>query len=101
MTAGEFRRIALSLQGVSEAPHFERAAFRLRRIFASLSPDGLSANLKLRPEEQAFFVDMAPDAFSPVPNRWGARGWTRVLLASVGSEDLQAALTAAWKGDQA
>jgi hypothetical protein len=40
MTSGEdLRRIALSLPGVSEAPHFDRLAFRAARIFTTLAAD--------------------------------------------------------------
>jgi hypothetical protein len=37
-TAKDFRRIAFSLEGTIEAPHFDRAAFTVRRIYAT--PDG-------------------------------------------------------------
>ena len=35
-TAADFRRIALSLDGTSEAPHFDRQAFKVR-IYATLA----------------------------------------------------------------
>jgi hypothetical protein len=45
-TAKDFRRIALSLDGTSAAPHFDRTAFRVRRIYATLAGDGKTANLE-------------------------------------------------------
>jgi hypothetical protein len=48
------RRLALSLEGTSEAPHFDRAAFKAARIYVTLAPDGRTANFKFTPEEQEF-----------------------------------------------
>ena len=79
-TAADVRRIALSLEGTTEAPHFDRAAFKVARIYATLAADGASMNLKLKPEEQEFKCTMAPEAFSPIPNGWGRQGWTVVDL---------------------
>ena len=75
-TAADFRRIALSLPGTSEAPHFHRAAFKAARIFATL--DERSAYMMFTPDEQEFKVMLAPEAFAPLPNAWGRKGWTEV-----------------------
>lgn len=96
-TAHDLRRIALSLEGSSEAPHFDRAAFKVVRIYATLAADGRTANLKFTPEEQEFKRLLAPDAFAPVPNAWGQQGWTVVTLAAVGIPELKAALETAWR----
>ncbi len=79
--ASDLRRIALSLEGTSEAPHFDRAAFKVKRIYATLAADGKTANLKLDPDEQEFKCMLAPEVFAPVPNAWGKQGWTTVTLA--------------------
>ena len=50
-TARDLRRIALSLDGTVEAPHFDRTAFKVKRIYATLAADGLTANLMLTPDE--------------------------------------------------
>ena len=42
----------MSLDGTEERPHFDRAAFRVKRIYATLAADGLMANVKLLPDEQ-------------------------------------------------
>jgi hypothetical protein len=96
-TAKDFRRIALSLEGTTEAPHFERTAFKVRRIYATLAPDGRTANLMLTPDEQALKCEVAPDAFSPIPNAWGARGGTTAKLAKLSAEELRQALETAWQ----
>jgi hypothetical protein len=96
-TATQLRRIALSLPGTTEAPHFERTAFKVRRIYATLAPDGRTANLMLTPDQQSLKCELAPEAFAPVSNAWGARGATTVKLSAVSMEELRAALTTAWQ----
>jgi hypothetical protein len=96
-TAKDLRRIALSLNGTAEAPHFDRSAFKVRRIYATLAADGRSANLMLTPDEQALKCAVAPEAFSRIPNAWGARGATTVKLAAVTADELRDALTMAWQ----
>jgi hypothetical protein len=95
-TARDFRRIALALEGTSEAPHFDRAAFKVARIYATLAADGKSANLKLSPDEQELKCLTAPEAFLPIDNAWGRQGWTTVTLAALDASELAAALRTAW-----
>ncbi|CUA84913.1 YjbR [Chelatococcus sambhunathii] len=95
-SAADVRRLALSLPGTTEAPHFDRAAFRARRIFATLPRDGTAANLRLSPEDQAHWCALLPAALRPVPNGWGARGWTEVLLDRIDLVDLETILQRAW-----
>jgi hypothetical protein len=96
-TARDLRRIAKSLDGTLEAPHFDRAAFKVARIYATLAADGLSANLKLTPDEQELECLVAPEAFAAVPNAWGKQGWTTVTLAAISVPELEAALEMAWR----
>ena len=96
-TAQDLFRIAMSLDGTTSGPHVERTAFKVARIYATLAPDGLTANLKFAPDEQELKCITAPDAFRPVPNAWGQQGWTTVMLAELGPEELQAALELAWQ----
>ena len=95
-TAKDLRRMALALDGTTEAPHFNRAAFKVARIFVTLAADGRTANFKFTPEEQEFKCMLAPDAFSPVPNAWGKQGWTTVTLAKIKVADLKDVLETAW-----
>jgi len=96
-SARDFRRIALSLHGTTEAPHFDRTAFKVARIYATLAADGRSANLRLAPDEQEFKCLLAPKAFGAVPNAWGKQGWTTVTLANINVTELKAALEMAWR----
>jgi hypothetical protein len=98
MTAADFRRIALSLEGVEEYSHAGLPAFRVGgRKFASLaSQAGGYGNLMLRLEQQDAFVEEAPEIFLPIPGGWGKMGHTHIRLSA--SEDvLTGALRMAWK----
>jgi hypothetical protein len=53
--------------------HFDRVAFKVVRIYATLAADGRTANLKFKPDEQEFRCMMAPEAFAPVPNAWASK----------------------------
>ncbi|KKB08492.1 hypothetical protein VE25_18415 [Devosia geojensis] len=95
--ANDLKRIAQDLEGTVQAPHFERTAFRVARIYATLAADGLTVNLAFTPDEQEFKVMMAPAAFAPVPNAWGKQGWTTLTLSAVDEDELRAALEMAWR----
>jgi hypothetical protein len=99
MTAADFRRIALSFEGVEEGSHMGAVDFRVGgRIFATLASvkDGFG-NLVLVPEMQAEFVAERPDLFIPVAGGWGRMGATHIRLAKADREILTGALQAAWK----
>jgi hypothetical protein len=88
--------MALALQGTLAAPHFDRSAFKVARIFVTLSADWRSANFKFTPDEQEFKCLMAPEAFSPIPNAWGKQGWTTAELSKLSAAELKSALETAW-----
>lgn len=96
-SAADFRRTALSLEGTTQAPHFDRTAFKVARIYATLAADERTANLKLTPDEQELKCLVAPEAFAPVPNAWGRQGWTTATLAKLSAPELKAALVMAWQ----
>ena len=98
--AADLRRIALSLAGTSESPHFDRAAFKVARIYATIAADGRTANLKLETGEQEMKCLLAPQVFAPVPNAWGRQGWTTLTLAAIDEDELRAALETAWRHAQ-
>jgi len=89
--------MAMALEGTSEAPHFDRAAFKVARIYVTLAGDGKTANFKFTPDEQEFKCMILPDAFTPVPNAWGRQGWTTATLSALSKADLQSALEMAWQ----
>jgi hypothetical protein len=96
MKGSDLRRIALSLEGVSEAPHFDRAAFRYAKIFVTLAADGLTANFKYTPDQQEFKCMLDPAAFAPVPGGWGRMGYTTAILEKLDEQGLRAALDMAY-----
>jgi hypothetical protein len=99
MTAADFRRLALSLEGVEEYSHAGLPAFRVGgRKFASLaSQDEGFGNLMLTLEQQAEFVAEAPEIFLPIRGGWGRMGHTHIRLAAASEDVLLGALRTAWK----
>ena len=99
MTPAEFRRIALSLEGVEEYSHAGLPAFRVGgRKFASLASQAEGyGNLMLTLEQQAAFVEEAPDIFLPIPGGWGKMGHTHIRLATSSESVVTGALRTAWK----
>ena len=99
MTPKDFRRIALSLDGVEEISHAGLPAFRLAGgRFASLASQAEGyGNLVLTLEQQAAFVEEAPEVFLPIPGGFGRMGHTHIRLAAANEELLAGALRTAWK----
>jgi hypothetical protein len=93
----DLRRIALALAGTLEAPHFDRAAFKVARTYVTLAADGRTANFKFAPADQEFKCMLAPAAFQPVPGGWGKQGWTTATLAELSVPELKDALEIAWR----
>src|SRR5437016_7570913 len=99
LTAAGFRRIARSLEGVEEYSHAGLPAFRVGgRKFASLASQAAGyGNLMLTLEQQAAFVEEAPEIFLPIPGGWGKMGHTHIRLAAASNDVLTGALRTAWK----
>lgn len=99
MTPADFRRIALSFPEVEEVSHAGLPAFRVGgRRFASLASQAEGyGNLTLTLEQQAAFVEEAPEIFLPIPGGFGRMGHTHVRLAAASEDVLTGALRTAWK----
>jgi hypothetical protein len=99
MTPADFRRIALSLEGVEEIEHAGLPAFRVGgRRFASLASQAEGyGNLQLTLAQQAAFVSEAPEIFLPIPGGWGRMGHTHIRLAAANEDILAGALETAWR----
>jgi hypothetical protein len=99
MSAGRFRKVALSLPEAIEGAHQGHADFRVgKRIFATLGyPDDAWGMVKLTPEQQTMLVEAEPDIFRAVPGGWGKGGSTNVRLAKADPETLRSALAMAWR----
>ena len=91
--------MALSFPGAVEAPHFDRAAFRVenKRIFATLHEESGTANLKLPAADQPVFCTFGKGEVYPVPNKWGLQGWTTFELNKVPRELMLDALDVAYR----
>jgi hypothetical protein len=98
MDAKDFRRIALSLPGAEESSHMGAPDFRVGgRIFATLASQRQGyGNLMLGLEQQAAFVEDAPDVFVPIAGGWGRMGMTHIRLAAANEDLLAGALRTAW-----
>ncbi len=99
MTPADFKRIALSLEGVEEGSHMEAVDFRIGgRIFATLASQSQGyGNLMLAPEEQSAFCQELPDVFLPIAGGWGRMGMTHIVLANASEDLLRGALQTAWR----
>jgi|SRR6516225_793603 len=99
MTADDFRRIALSLEGAEEGSHMGSPDFRVGgRIFATLASAKQGyGNLMLTPEQQAMFVEELPEVFAPIKGGWGRMGMTHIRLAKASEDVLAGALRASWQ----
>ena len=84
---------------MEEYSHAGLPAFRVGgRKFASLaSQAGGYGNLMLTLEQQAAFVEEAPEIFLPIPGGWGKMGHTHIRLAAASEDVLTGALRTAWK----
>jgi len=76
VTVKDFRRIALSLDGVEESSHMGQPDFRVGgRIFATLAAAEKGyGNLMLTPDQQATFVEELPEVHSSrggLGEEWG------------------------------
>ena len=79
--AEDARAMALSLPGTGEQPHFNRTAFTVKKkIFATLSFEDKTLNLKFTPAEQFIFCPPNSDVIFAIPNGWGRQGWTAIDL---------------------
>ena len=99
MTANQFRRIALGLQGAAESEHMGHPDFRANgRIFATIAPGAKEGMVKLSPDQQKAFVTAQPGTFVPATGAWGRGGCTMVQFASADAESVGEAITLAWQG---
>src|SRR5258706_13245039 len=99
MTAADFRRIALSLEGVQEDSHAGLPTFRVGgRRFASLASQAQGyGNLTLTPEQQSAFVEEASEIFLPIPCGFGRMGHTLIFLVARTEDGLTVDLVTHWK----
>ena len=101
MTADQFRRIALGMDGAIERAHMGHPDFRAHgRIFATLHADLRHGMVKLTPDQQQLFVQAQPGVFTLEAGAWGRAGSTRVRLDEVDEDTLGEAMTLAWRNSR-
>jgi hypothetical protein len=54
-------------------------------------------NLMLTLEQQAAFLEEAPEIFLPIPGGWGKMGHTHIRLVAASEDVLTGALRTAWR----
>jgi hypothetical protein len=92
-----FRKMALSLPGAEEHPHFDHPSFRVgKKIFATLWEKENRAMIKLSLISQSVFCSYDATIFFPVPGGWGRKGATFVDLGKVRKDMFKDALTVAY-----
>jgi hypothetical protein len=98
MTAEDFRRLALALDGAIESAHMGHPDFRANgRIFATLHADDEWGTVKLTPEEQQELLRTSPGMFVPSTGAWGRKGYTNVRLDASDKATVRSALLLAWE----
>ena len=98
MTADDFRRLALELDGAVERAHMNHPDFRAHgRIFATLHTNDTMGMVKVTPSEQRELMRQHPAVFEPSSGAWGRQGCTNVRLAEADERTVRAALILAWE----
>ena len=99
MTPDDFRDLALSFPGASEAAHSGHPDFRVNgKIFATLGyPDESFAVLMLTPDAQQEAIGRHPEVFEAVAGAWGRRGNTNVRLSAARPKQLRSWIGLAWE----
>lgn len=91
------RKLALTYEETSEAPHHEVIAFKVKgKIFATLNPPFNRACVRLSPVDQDVFCAFDGNIIYRVPNAWAKYGWTNIDLKKVRKDMFKDALTSAY-----
>ena len=99
MTAAAFRKLALSLPEASEAPHFERASFRVgKKIFATMTAAGEEAMVRVAPRQKLYgLIDKQPDVFFSYGGWTERNGSLGIHLAKADAAQLRPLLVDSWR----
>lgn len=92
-----FRQLSLSFPETTEEPHFEKTSFRVKgKIFATLAEKTGIACIMLSPPDQSVYCLVDKAIIYPVPNKWGLKGATFVVVKKAKKEILLEMLLAAY-----
>jgi hypothetical protein len=98
MNEEQFRNLALALPEAEERSHMSHPDFRVRgKIFATLWPGRGRGVVKLNPEQQQMFMDVAKEAFTPAQGAWGRAGSTVITFEEAHDNMVEHALRLAWR----
>jgi hypothetical protein len=98
LTPEDVKDIALSFEGTSEKPHYNRIAFLVnKRIFATVSYEDKTLNLMFDPQLQMLFCPPNSEVIFPIRNSWGKKGATTINLDKTTKKLVQSALQEAYK----
>lgn len=88
--------MAMKHPGMEEKPHFDMRSFRLHgKIVMTIDEKLQRGCIKLTLMDQEIFCLTAGQIIYPVPNKWGAQGWTFVDLTRANDEMITSLLEAA------
>jgi len=97
VTVKHMNLLALSFPESTEAMHFEKTAFKIRKkIFATYDAKNHRACIKLSEIDQDVFSSAGKDIIFPVPNKWGKQGWTLIDMKKVKKAIFTDALTTSY-----
>jgi hypothetical protein len=97
VTIDMLRKLALSFPEATEAPHFEKTSFRVKKkIFATYDGTKKRACVKLSAIDQDVFSIADPSIIFPVDNQWGKQGWTLIEMSKVKKQLFIDAVTTAY-----
>ena len=97
LTVGRLRTLALSFPEATEAPHFEKTSFRIkRRVFATFDPTHQRLCVKLSEIDQDVFCSAGKPVIYPASGTWGKQGWTVLEVATLPRSLAEDALTTAY-----
>lgn len=95
ITREDIRAAALALPEAYEAPHFDKASFRVgKKIFCTIHMDQARIMLKFSPEDQANLLEAG--VIEAVPGTWGRQGSTFIYYENLAAERLEGLLRTAW-----
>ena len=93
VTIDTYRQLVLKFPEVYEAPHFDKASFRVKKkIFATLDVVNKRCVVKLSAVDQSVFCKFDSTVIYPVKGAWGKQGWTIIELKKVPKKLFQDAL---------
>ena len=97
MQVDEVRRLALSLPGTTEQPHFKLVGFRVAdKGFLAIEPDGSKALVQVDNATAAAFIAEDPEVFGRL-TRMGTPIGVEVMMANVAPPRMAALVEASWR----